>query len=395
VQKLSFSCGIFVAAALTLSWPVMADDDAKDAAKDAAKDEKSLVSLSATNITDILGNVDGGLQRGTRVMDKVDLTATFLGDDQGLPGFSVFLDAQMTDGADFSGAVVGAAQTISNLEAPADIRLANAWMSWDAGGQGGVKLGVVDLNTEFDLQSTAALFLNSAFGIGPDFSQSGQNGPSIFPSTGLGLVGWWLPGGHWQLKAGLFEGASGDPTHPGRTNFILSRNEGALIVLEARNHLMENFVIGAGTWRYTASFPALDPTRGHLSGNEGYYAIADGKLYAAPEGEDAGLSGWVRLGWADARINPIATTIAGGLVYAAPFGRKADQVGLSASRAQFGDAVRSQSGRDAAETVLEATYSFIVNSHLTVQPDVQYVIAPGGDAAAHALIMGSRITAAW
>ena len=161
----------------------------------------------------------------------------------------------MTDGADFSGAVVGAAQTISNLEAPADIRLANAWMSWDAGGKGGVKLGVVDLNTEFDVQSTAALFLNSAFGIGPDFSQSGQNGPSIFPSTGLGLVGWWLPGGHWQLKAGLFEGASGDPTHPGRTNFILSRDEGALIVLEARNHLTENFVIGAGTWRYTADLP--------------------------------------------------------------------------------------------------------------------------------------------
>jgi porin len=370
-------------AAVTLSRPALAEDD------------DGPIRFSATNLTDILGNADGGLQRATRVMDKVDLTATFLGDDQGLPGFSLFVNAQMTDGADFSGAVVGAAQTLSNIEAPAQVRLANAWMAWSSEGKGGVKLGVVDLNTEFDVQSTGALFLNSAFGIGPDFSQSGQNGPSIFPSTGLGFVGWWLPGGHWEVKGGVFEGVSGDPVHPGRSSFALSRDEGALLALEARNHITENFVLGAGTWRYTASFPALDPARGNLSGNAGYYGIADGLLYAAPEGEGAGLSGWIRAGFADARINPIASTIGGGFVYAAPFGREADQIGLSASQARFGNAARTQLGLGSVETVLETTYSFNINSHLTVQPDLQYVIAPGGDQSAHAFVIGSRVAATW
>ena len=381
MHKLAFCFGIFAAAAL--SWPVM------------AQDEDGSVRFGATNLTDVLGNVSGGLQRGTRVMDKVDLTATYLGDDNGLPGFSIFLDAQMTDGADLSGALVGAAQAISSLEAPAQVRLANAWMAWDPHGKGGVKLGVVDLNTEFDVQATGALFLNSSFGIGPDFSQSGQNGPSIFPSTGLGLVGWWLPGDHWQVKAGVFEGASGDPMHPGRTRFMLSRDEGALIALEARNHITENFVLGAGAWRYTASFPALDPTRVNLSGNAGYYAIADGLLYAAPEGDGAGLSGWLRFGWSDARINPISETINGGLVYSAPFGREKDQVGVSVARAWFGAPARDILGMGVAETTWEATYSFAVNSHFSLQPDIQYVMSPSGGPTPDALVLGSRITASW
>src|SRR5258708_16726439 len=50
----------------------------------------------------------------------------------------------------------------------------------------------------------------------------------------------------------------------------------------------------------------------------GFYAIADGVLYAPTEGEKAGLSGWLRLGFADRRINPVDATIGGGLVYAAP-----------------------------------------------------------------------------
>ena len=381
MHKLVLGVGFFMLA--VLSAPVMAED------------EGGPLRFGATNLTDVLANVDGGLQRGTRVMDKVDLTLTYLGDDNGLDGFSIFLDGQMTDGADLSGRLVGAAQAISNLEAPAQVRLANAWMAWAREGKAGVKLGVIDLNTEFDVQATGALFVNSSFGIGPDFSQSGQNGPSIFPSTGLGLVGWWMPGGHWQVKAGVFEGVPGDAAHPGRTRFSLSSDEGALVVLEARNHITENFVLGAGAWHYTASLPAIDPARGNLSDNTGFYAIADGMIYAAPEGEGAGLSAWMRFGWADARINAIATTINGGLVYSAPFGREKDQVGLSAAHAWFGGPARSQLGMGKAETAIEATYSFAVNSHFSLQPDIQYVMSPSGGPTPNAVVVGSRVMAAW
>jgi porin len=356
----------------------------------------NLIELSTTNISDVLGNVGGGVKRGLRALDKADLTASFLGEDHGFHGLTIFLDAQVTDATKFSGALVEDAQTVSNIDAPAGIRLANAWFARDFGGAAGLKAGVVDLNTEFDVQSTGALFLNAAFGIGPDFSQSGSNGPSIFPSTGLGLVGWWMPGGHWQLKVGIFEGSPGDPEHPGRTAFMFPHDEGALVVVEVRNHLTPDTMIGVGSWRYTASFDAIDPARGRLAGNSGYYAIADALLYAAPEGEKAGLRGWLRIGLADDRINAIQSTINGGLVYTAPFGRKADQLGVSLAHARFGNAARQVAPLEQAETTFEATYSFGFDDHLTIQPDIQYVMSPSGDSAiGEALVLGSRVVASW
>jgi len=366
------------------------------------EESQPLIGLSAVNVADMLSNVRGGIARQSRMLDRLDLTATYLGDDHGQPGLSVFVDLQATDGTDFSGQVVRDAQTISNLDGPAGARIADAWIARDFGGVGGVKAGIIDLNTEFDVQATGALFLNAAHGIGPDYSQSGKNGPSIFPSTGLGLTGWWLPGDHWQLKAGVFEGAPGNPDHPGRTELSFSSDEGVLLAFEVRNHLTPDFTLGVGGWHYTATADALDPNFAHrLSGNSGFYAIADGVLYAPQPDTKAGLSGWLRLGFADRRINPIAATIGSGLVYTGPFDRAADQAGLSIAYAHFDQAARQAAIADgaqlgAAETAVEATYSAVLSETVTLQPDIQYVISPGADPdLSDAFVIGSRIIIVW
>jgi len=364
-----------------------------------AADEAPL-QLSATGIADVLANVRGGLARGERFLGKADLTLSFNGEGVGLPGLTSFLDVQAGTAANFSGAIVGDTQTVSNIDGPAGLRLANVWVAREWDGLGGVKLGVIDLNTEFDVQTTGALFLNSSFGIGPDFSQAGSNGPSIFPSTGLGLVGWWLPGGHWQLKAGLFEGVPGNADHPGRTSFALSSGEGALLALEARNQLTPDLTLGLGLWHFTARFDALDPVRGRVSGNSGLYAIADGLLYKL-EGSDAGLSGWLRLGLAQGAVNPVTFSLGGGLVLTAPFGREADQVGIAVTHVGFGAPARraalaADTDLKAGETTFETTYAFSLDSHLTLQPDLQFVLSPGGDAGlGDAIVVGSRVIATW
>jgi len=157
----------------------------------AAADDAPAPALrfAATAIGDAIADIAGGLRRGGRLLGKADLTTAFAGDSFGFTGLTAFLDVQAGTGGDFSGRIAGDAQTVSNIDGPAGLRLANAWLAREFDGLGGLKAGVIDLNTEFDVQSTAALFLNSSFGIGPDFSQAGANGPSIFPSTGLGLVG--------------------------------------------------------------------------------------------------------------------------------------------------------------------------------------------------------------
>lgn len=353
------------------------------------------LALAATAIGDAIAGISGGLKRGGRLLGKADLSASFAGDGLGFSGLTAFLDVQAGAGGDFSGRIIGDAQTVSNVDGSAGLRLANAWLAREFDGLGGVKAGVIDLNTEFDVQPTAALFLNSSFGIGPDFSQAGANGPSIFPATGLGLVGWWLPGDHWQLKVGLFEGTPGNPDHPGRTSFAFTTGEGVLLALEARNHLTPDLTLGLGAWHHTADFDALDAARGRVSGNSGLYAIANGLIYT-PEGAGAGLSGWLRLGLAQEAINPVTLSLSGGLVLAAPFGREADQAGIAVAHVGFGRPARRSAALRAGETSFEATYALNLNSHLTLQPDLQFVLSPGGDAGlGDALVAGSRLIATW
>lgn len=320
--------------------------------------EGPLIGLSIVSVSDLLANVQGGLRRHASVLEKLDFTATYLGDEHAIPGLTLFVDLQATDGTDFSGSVAGDAQAVSSIDAPAGLRLLDAWAAKEFGGRAGVKLGVIDLNSEFDVQQTAALFLNGARGIGADFSQSGANGPSIFPSTGFGIVGWWLPFGHWQVKAGAFEDTPGNPGHPGRTDLSLSNDSGALLVFELRNRLTPDFVVGGGTWTYTAS------------GDSGAYAVADGALAD-------GLSGWLRAGIAEGEID---ATIGGGLVYT----DDRAQLGISISTAHF------RSGP--AETSVEATYLYALSEALSLQPDIQYVVSPSGTFD-DALVLGTRITA--
>ena len=349
--------------------------------------------LQATDVADVLSNIRGGLKRETRVLDKADITATFNGDDHGVPGWTGFVDLQATTAADFSGSVVGDLQGISNIDAPAGFRVLDAWIAYGVEGTGGIKAGILDLNSEFDVTQTAALFLNPSHGIGPDYAQSGENGPSIFPTPGLGLVGYWMPGDHWELKAGLFEGTPADPAHPGRESIALTGREGVLFAAEVRNRPAPNWVVSLGGWAYTAAFATLGGGRSH--GNAGVYAMTDAKLIAVDGHDDQGLNGWLRGGFANSAINPVEIYVGAGVVYTGVFS-DADQAGFAVAAARLGDAAKVNLGVGDGETTLEATYSYAVFDWLTVQPDFQYVISPDANPTLDdAFVVGSRISLTW
>lgn len=365
------------------------------AASSVARADVSLLpfELEATNVADVLSNVHGGMARETRILDKVDVTATFAGDDHGLPGWSGFVDLQATTGTDFAGAVAGSLQGISNIEAPAGVRVLDAWFAYGVEGTAGAKAGVIDLNSEFDVTQTAVLFLSPSHGIGPDFAQSGENGPSIFPNPGLGLVGYWMPGDHWELKVGVFEGTAGDPAHPGRESIALTGHEGALFAAEIRNRPSAHWVLTLGGWAYTAAFDTLNSGRSH--GNAGVYAMAEGKLLPVEGHDEQGLDGWLRIGLANSAINPVEAYVGGGVVYTGVFS-DADQAGFAVAAARLGDAAKINLGLGDGETTLEATYAYAIFDWLTVQPDFQYAISPGADPALDdAFVIATRISLTW
>ena len=147
--------------------------------------------LEAAYTGEVWRNVSGGVRQDGTYLDNIDIIATLDAERAwGWAGTTFVVSGLHNNRPTLSDRIVGDIQTVSNIDTDGATRLYEAWVerAFDAGA---IKLGLIDLNSELDVNETGALFINSSHGIGPDFSQVGENGPSIFPITGLGGVMRW------------------------------------------------------------------------------------------------------------------------------------------------------------------------------------------------------------
>lgn len=357
------------------------------AAAQAEDEARPVVALSY--VTDILSNVDGGEKRGTAWLGRADLTVEVPGDVLGLGGVDLFADLMFLHGNDLSGRLVGDGQVVSNIDAPSDLRPIEIWANVDLSGGRRIKMGMIDLNSEFDVQQVGTLFLNSSHGIGPDFSQSGHNGPSIFPSTSLGLVAEQATE-RYELRAGIFDALPGTLGDPRRLVVRAPIKHGALLAAEGQINLSQDTLLRVGGWHYTKGFDRLDPSEPRRGHSSGVYAMAEGRLF---EAKSRSGDAWVRVGTARSEVNPIATSVGAGFSY----GDDNQKVGVAVAYARLGDPALARfraEGVDPerAETAIELTYAKRISSNLQLQPNLQYIVNPGWDRdRSDALVMGLRL----
>lgn len=371
--------------------------DASDTAAETRKPGDPPWKLSSAVNLDLLSNASGGLRRGTRLLAKVSLAASY---DAG-GGWTGLVSGQYTNGVSFSGALVGDTQTVSNIEAIGAFRVYQVWLAHAIPLAGRIKFGLTDLNADFDVQTAGGLFLNSSDGIAPEFSHTGRNGPSIFPTTALALTAALNPATGWRIDLGAFDGGAGSAAHPRRFAIELNARSGALLVGQVTRTLDSGTRLEAGAWAYTAAFPAfgrLDATGRpvQLHASRGAYGLVEGRL-AGIANQGRTLTGWIRLGAADDRVDRIAAYTGGGLVLTQPFAtRPADSAGISVMRAWFGSAARRvEPGLRSAETTIELTYRAAAMPRVALQPDVQYLIHPGGlPGVRDAVVVGVRLNLA-
>jgi porin len=91
-------------------------------------------------------------------------------------------------------------------------------------------VGRYDLNSEFYRLQSASLFLNSSFRIGPEFSHSGQNGPSIFPFASVGGRFAIKPIEQIVFRTAVLDGVPVE--RPNGSRQVFASGDGALIVTE-------------------------------------------------------------------------------------------------------------------------------------------------------------------
>ncbi|WP_345840594.1 carbohydrate porin [Sphingomonas oligophenolica] len=354
----------------------------------AADESQPSVSLSARDTFDIWDVADGGVRRGTVALNKLQLGGTVQGDDFGLAGFSVHGQIFRTDGRSLSGRI-GDIQTADNIETPPVTRLFEAWIEKRFGNDErslAFRAGLIDLNADFDSIETAGLMLSSSHGVGPDLSKSGVDGPSIFPVTSLALEMSWLPSKRWTFRVAAFDGVSGDPGRPAVfVSARLSPRDGALVIGQADYHLSDAARIEVGLWRYSRALPAIGPGAAH---DQGIYASLD-----TPVPHAKGWRAWGRAGLASGSVQAVSGYLGAGLVRQGPLkDRPDDQIGIAIARAEIGAPAMTALGLPNAETSIEATYQLKLGNSVAVQPDVQYVIHPAGEAGVRtALAMGLRL----
>jgi porin len=353
-------------------------------------------------------NITGGLRRGGNYLGNLNLQLTL--DAQRLMGWqgaTIFLYGLGIHGGHPSN-FVGDAQGVSNIEAPAKWKLEEGWVQQNLfGNRFSALFGRYDLNSEFYRLQSASLFLNSSFGIGPEFSQSGQNGPSIFPFTSVGGRFALKPIEELVLRTAVLDGVPVE--RPNGARQVFAKRDGALIVTEAayvyrpvgsEQPRTREFRIGRnccgtytgklalGGWYYTAAFDDLtrveadgSPERRH--GNGGLYMLGDWTIYHDSDDRQATLFGQFGIG--DQRVNRFAYYSGGGLTFSgfAP-ARKEDEFGIAVAAAHNGTPfIRSQQDQGnpnrRSEVTLEITYLAQFGAHLAVQPDFQFVFNPNTD----------------
>lgn len=346
---------------------------------------QAVVEFGASYTGDMLSAASGSPDRGSAVVGRADAWLDFKGPVIGLDSLTAHVDFMAVHGPDFSGRRVGVYQTISSLEADTLPHIYEAWAQWRPSPFVSAKAGLIDLNAEFDIQNTGALFVNSAFGIGPDISQSGPAGPSIFPMTSNAVV-LRLQHGRKGLALGAFDALAGARHDPRKLALRLPGTTGALLIAEARLPVGA-WLLQVGGWHYTTRFDALDTAKPRAL-SRGGYAMLEGAVAR-------GLSAWVRVGTADARANPVAMYLGGGAV--ATLGEW--RLGLAAAHARLGKSARATllapHWARGGETVIELTAQRPVTPWLNIQPDLQYVIHPGWDHALHnTLVAGLRFSLA-
>ncbi len=335
-------------------------------------------------------NQDGGLDQGTRYLDNLDVTLSIDAERAfGLPGVEFFLYGLYNNGQSFGADLTGDMHGVSNIETGVQAaRLYEAWADWRFGEnrRQSLRLGLYDLNSEFDNNESGGLFINSAHGVGSELAHSGKNGPSIFPVTSLALR-WRGEFDHWTALAAVLDGVPGDPAHPKRTAIRFDAGDGAMLVGELHRSGERVRKVGVGVWHYTADFPDVEATDANgdpvmHSGSSGVYGLVDVRLLGAVETPDRQLTGFLRVGFADGDVNAIKRYVGGGFTWRG--------LGLAYAHAHTSAPARGTEGN------VELTWRVPITDWLTLQPDLQYIFNPGIETDSdHALAFGLRFELAY
>jgi porin len=407
------------------------------------------IDLFGGYTAEVWGNTTGGLKRGAVYTGLLDFGSNLDFDKMlGWKGASFSTTWLWLSGRDASVDLVGNNLTISNIAGDSTLRMMELWFQqefWQRadGGPAGLslRLGQITADSEFFISDYGATFINGTFGWPAIMGMNIPNGGPAYPMGAPGVRVAISPVEWFTFQSAVFQGDV-FPQNVNKYGFRwrLNQQQGYFWINEAQvrwNHadaatgLPGQLKVGA--WFDTASNIPLANGSGDTWGDSGYYAIVDQMLFREPSKEapvlatcqdgkcvkpadgkstaksskepvsleksNQGLGWFGRVSFAPQDRNTVGFYFDTGLVYTGLLpGRDDDVAGISLGYADYTNDVAQGMFDEGArqvgyEAVIEATYDAQITKWLHVQPDLQYIIRPGGSGdLGNALVLGARIS---
>jgi porin len=316
-------------------------------------------------------------------MGNIDMIVNFNTEKAGLwkgGSFSAFI---INDhGVQASQKYIGELQLFSNIEAPERTKLYELWYEQMFGKNFSIKIGQQNINAEFVTTDFGFNFINSSFGIMPVVS---NNAPvSIFPNTTLGARLKLKINNNCNILAGIYDGRPGtELSDKYGLDWSIQPNDGIFSIGELQyitnlnQDLPGKYKIGI--WDHTADFKECADTSQTCNGNYGIYFMADQMIFAEPGDNKQGLGAFLFSGIAPKKQNLVGFGAGGGLCYTGLIAnRNEDILGLSLTNATLNAEIVEKNNLHHSENIIELTYFTKIGAHLSLQPNMQYIINPAG-----------------
>lgn len=215
----------------------------------------------------------------------------------------------------------------------------------------------------------------------------------------MGMDLFVYPTSFFHLGAGVFDGALQEGIRTGAhgPRTLFGPPADLYLIGEVGFHWNDRSkaypgVLRVGAWHHTGTFDRFDG--GTNDGSTGYYAIIEQKLWREnPDDEDdaQGFAGFAEYDYAEPDITEIEHHLSAGVTWTGAIASRDDDViGLGFTAVRFSASDRAGFEED-YEVSLETFFKVQITPNLSLKPDVQYIIDPGGADLDNALVVTLRL----
>ena len=356
------------------------------------------IGYSADYFTNTYGGIDTSNAHVYRGL--LDISLTVDTETMGLwEGGTFFIDFQNIHGRDISERFVGDLQALNNVDAPDRTQVSEYWYEQSLlADKVLVKLGKMDANANFAYVDYGIEIIHSSPGFHPTIPLP------TYPDPALGVAVFVQPADWLYVGGGVFD-ANGTGERWDFESAFHGHNDSFTIMelgLSPSFAVLGQELPGTyrvGGWYHSGSwdvfFDDLDGRRRPRThrGNAGVYLAFDQLLFREhPDIDDdgQGLGAFFQFGWSPSAYSEISQYYGAGCQYVGLIPtRDEDITGVGMFHVSLSGRVQSLEQRY-SETAVELFHRIQLTPWVSLKPDVQYIVNPGGDGR-DALAAGVRL----